>query len=774
MKAELLNNPIDVSDGFRNSDHEYYVAHKVQGFDPERGEGKLQWFLHRYTMDWFFNKIDKHLQVQTEKGAPFQDYDLHPLFDFSISFLTERTLRIRMKSSYTSIQPSDSLMITNSEANPNLWKTDNQEEKVTYTSAAGTLELNTRHFSLKVRNKEGKLLTETLGIPDLKAMYSKYLPFCFMRNTQDYSRKIAATFSLHPDEKLYGCGESFTSLNKRGQKINLFTTDAQSTASGQMYKPVPFFFSSRGYGMFVHTSAPLTFDFGNTHQGATTLYSADSDLDLFIFLGSPAEILGEYTRLTGRSDLPPLWSFGLWMGCFSYRSQEEVMQVAEKMREQHYPCDVIHIDAGWFTKGVNCDFQFNKETFPDPARMMAQLREKKFRVSLWQIPYFTPNNTIYTEVCHKQLYIKDSKGNVPTEDAILDLSNEETKSWYREKLKYLLDLGASCIKADFGEAAPLSGFYASGKGGWYEHNLYPLRYNQLISDLTKETTGDSIIWARSAWAGSQRYPLHWGGDAEVSDAGMSGSLRGGLSLGLSGFSFWSHDIGGFSESPVEELFSRWSFFGLLSSHSRVHGFPPREPWHFSPTFQEHFRNISALRYRLIPYLYTQAKLCSDSGLPLMKALILNYPDDPNVAEIADQYLLGNDLLVAPVFEKDSNQRKVYLPEGKWMEYQTGEIYEGEKWYDLRALHLRGVLLLRCGALIPVTDKIESTQQLDWEKIQLIACTDGSDSVQGSLFNPMQQHLATYHAYKAGENWVFSEPNTEKKYPIVTLQQFIHS
>ena len=717
---EFLNNPIDISKDFYALENEYYIPGRITSFDATKNQGSIRWNFHRYTLDWFFNKIDKHLQQLDDKGAPFQDYDVHPQCDFSVSFISSRTIRLRMKTTTARQAEHPSLMLSGRLPENNEWLPAVNDKMIRYQSEHGSVVINRSAFQFEVLDAGGKLLTGTQSMVELQAMHSKAIPFSFLRRTNDYSRSVAASFTLFPDERIFGCGESFTSLNKKGQKLVLWAADAQSTASQQMYKPIPFFLSNRGYGMFVHTSSPCTFDFGFTQDGTKSLFVGEDQLDLFIFIGNPSEILTEYTSVTGKSPLPPLWSFGLWMSRFSYQSQDEVKKVADNLRKYSIPCDVIHIDAGWFKKGINCDFEFSKEQFPEPKKMMKELNEKGFKTSLWQIPYFTPLNPIFNEVVDQGLYVKDGNGNVATEDAILDLSNEKTVEWYRGKLKKLFDLGASVIKADFGEAAPYKGFYASGRSGFFEHNLYPLRYNRLVGEITKEETGNHIIWARSAWAGSQRYPLHWGGDAEVSDTGMYGTLRGGLSFGLSGFTFWSHDIGGFSGAPKEELFLRWAFMGLMSSHSRVHGFPPREPWEFSETFQETFRKIVELRYRLMPYLYTQAALACSKGLPLVKALLLNYPGDPTAWLVEDQYLLGNDLLVAPLFEAGTNSRQTYLPEGEWIDYFSKQTYPGKQWHLIHAGPVPGILLVRSGSIIPHIELAQSTAFMDWSNIEMIA------------------------------------------------------
>ncbi len=730
MTQAYLNNPLDISKDFRETDHEYFIPGNVKRFDATSGKGRVQWLYHRYQFDWFFNKIDKHLQQLENKGAPFQDYDLHPEYEFSLEFTGPRTIRLRMKTNTAARKNEPSLMLVQEPGHFNA-AAEVQEHAVKYSSEYGTVTLQKHPFKLELHDADGKKLTSTQSIDELQAMHSKAMPFSFIKRSTDYSRSIAASFSLSPGEKIVGCGESFTAPNKRGQKIVLWTSDAQSTASQQMYKPVPFFISSRGYGMFVHSSAPMSFDFGHTHDGSTCLYNGDDELDLFIFLGSPLEVLAAYTELTGRSPLPPLWSFGLWMSRFSYKSQEEVKEVASNLRKYSVPCDVIHIDAGWFKKGINCDFEFCRDQFPQPEKMMKELKAEGFRTSLWQIPYFTPLNPIFNEVVDEQLYVRDGKGGVATEDAILDLTNERTVKWYSSRIKNLLNQGASVIKADFGEAAPYKGIYASGKSGFYEHNLYPLRYNQLISFFTKSVTGEHIIWARSAWAGSQRYPLHWGGDAEVSDAGMSGTLRGGLSLGLSGFSFWSHDIGGFSGSPNEELFLRWAFFGLFSSHSRVHGFPPREPWEFGEAFQKTFREIVECRYRLMPYIFTQAAIASKEGMPMLKALLLEWPGDPVAWMIDDQYLLGKNLMVAPLMEAGQTARSIYLPEGKWVDYFTGKTYEGKQYHQVSTGTLPGVLMVKWGTLLPVIKLEQSTSKMNFEETEFIAY--GDEKASGELY-----------------------------------------
>ncbi|HEY4334356.1 MAG TPA: TIM-barrel domain-containing protein, partial [Puia sp.] len=326
------------------------------------------------------------------------------------------------------------------------------------------------------------------------------------------------------------------------------------------------------------------------------------------------------------------------------------------------------------------------------------------------------------------------------EDAMLDFSNPATVTWYQEHLAKLLKMGVGAIKVDFGEAAPNAGLYASGRTGFYEHNLYPLRYNKAVGDITRAVTGENIIWARSAWAGSQRYPLHWGGDAANTSSAMSTTLRAGLSFGLSGFSFWSHDIGGFVIKTPEDLYRRWAPFGLLTSHSRCHGFPPKEPWAYSTAFLDEFREDVDLKYRLMPYVYAQSKYCSEHGLPMVRALFINYPNDPGAWLVEDEYLFGSDILVAPLMLDSSTGRNVYLPgDGSWIDYQTKKVY-GPGWHTIQAGRMSVLMLVRDGAVIPHIALAQSTMQMDWSHIELVVYTTGTSEATGLVCLPSDNVL----------------------------------
>jgi len=751
----LLNDPVDVSGDFRALENFYYLADKVSEFDPDAHAGKIVYQRAQYHVRHAFDNDLSLITAVPPNEFPEDQYAANPGQPFSVEFISPRTLRIRMTSGPQVHPPQPELMLAGPVPTDDSWRYEKIPDGWRYASVAGSVTILENPFHIEFRDASGKLLTATDHVEDNKSTFSPVLPFCFVRRTADYSRSYNAAFTLEPGEKIFGCGESFTSLDKRGQKLVLWTDDAKGIENQGMYKPVPFFMSSRGYGMFLHTSTPITCDFGNTFAGVNSLMIGDDELDLFVFLGTPKEILDEYTKLTGKSPLPPLWSFGLWMSRCTYNAEQQVRDIAAKLRGNKIPCDVLHLDTGWFETDWQCDYEFSKTRFTDPKKMLADLKADGFRVSCWQLPYFVPKNKLFPELVEQNLVVRDAKGNLPYEDAVLDFSNPKTVEWYQDKLANLLNLGVSAIKVDFGEAAPENGIYADGRTGFYEHNLYPLRYNKAVAEITKQTTGDNIIWARSAWAGSQRYPIHWGGDAESTDDGMAAELRGGLSFGLSGFSFWSHDVGGFTATSVDsmdkDLFARWLAFGMLSSHSRCHGIAPKEPWLYGQEFMDKFRKIDEMKYRLMPYVYAQAKDSSEHDLPMVRALFVEFPEDPGSWSVDDEYLYGSSILVAPLLHENSTSRAVYLPPGTWIDYQTRKNYAGG-WQTIEAGEIPEIILVRDGAVIPRIALAQSTKDMDWSKIELAVFAKGATTAKGLIFLPSETEAHELTMTKSGDSF----------------------
>ena len=742
----LMNGPCDLSADFYDLGNTYFLADSLVDFDTEKCEGVVEWKRYRLSPRQAFNTNGRWPVSLDMLDFPGTEYDNNPALRMKLRFVSPRTLRITMFTSpiEPSVDEADDVMFAHPvSTDKGSWKGSATAEGIVYRSAYGSIEIQRFPWRIIVKDANGRILTQTRHVSDNDSTQIKLLPFSFIKRGSDNSRSINPVFSVAPGEHIYGCGESFTKLDKVGQKVHLFVTDHQGPESDGQYKPVPFFFSNRGYGIFMHTAAPVTCDFGASYIGATRLFMADETMDFFVFLGEPKDILNEYTEITGKSPMLPLWTFGTWMSRITYFSQEEGLDIAQKLRQHRIPSDVIHFDTGWFDVDWQCDYEFSKRRFKNPVAMLKRMREMGFHTCLWQLPYFTPKNRYFKELVDGGLCVKNANGTLPYEDAVLDLSNEKTVAWYQDKIGGLILQGVDAIKCDFGEAAPLNGWYASGRSGLYEHNLYPVRYNKALfegiarykqqREGKSEAADEAVIWARSAWAGSQRYPLHWGGDAATTNIGMLGDLRGGLSFGLSGFSFWSHDMGGFVTASPEDIYRRWLPFGFLSSHTRAHGAPPTEPWLISESFTDAFRECAELKYQLMPYVYAQAKDCSEKGLPMVRALFVEFPKDAGTWLVEDEYMFGSQMLVAPLLESGTS-RQVYLPQGKWIDYQSGAVYEGG-YQTLTAGKIPAIILVRDGSLIPHVPIAQSTSQIEWDKVEWKRYQVDAPQCTGLLYRP---------------------------------------
>ena len=716
----LLSLPKDMSTDFNDMSNTFFLADSLSSFDLENGKGKIKWKRNQLMPRQAFNTNTFLLQPLKSLDFPDTAYPQNPELDFSVTPINENTIRIKVHTA-PFYQPRDSsiMLVTAPKENRTGWEvTKNSDGDVTFVSKEGSVTIESNPWRIIIKDKNGKMLSHTRAWVDNDSTQVKVQPFSFIKRGSDNSRSINPVFSISPQEKIFGLGESPAALNKVGQKVNLFVTDPQGPETPDMYKPIPFFFSNQGYGIFMHTSEPVTLDIGQSYLGANKIFMNDEDMDFFIFFGNPKEILSEYTALTGRPEMPPLWSFGTWMSRISYFTEDEGREVASKLRENRIPSDVIHFDTGWFDIDWECDYEFSKERFKNPQKMINDLKDQGFHISLWQLPYFVPGNKYFPELIEKDLYVHNGSGTLPYEDAVLDFTNPATIEWYQDKIGKLIGMGVGAIKVDFGEAAPINAVYHNGKSGWQEHNLYPLRYNKAVSEITKDTSGENIIWARSGWAGSQRYPVHWGGDAATTSTGMLGTVHAGLSLGLSGFPFWSHDIGGFVTDTPEDLYRRWLPMGFLTSHSRAHGAPPTEPWLFeNPEFVDYFRKAAELKYSLMPYIMEESEIASSNGWPMFRALLLEYPDDPGAWKVDDQYMFGSKIMVAPLLETGTS-RDVYLPgASNWVDYQTGKIYSpGWKNISVPADGLQAVILVPQGSSIKHVPVAQNTSEIDWKAV----------------------------------------------------------
>lgn len=545
-----------------------------------------------------------------------------------------------------------------------------------------------------------------------------------------HKERATLSFECKADECFAGTGERFTKMDLSGHTFFLKNQDGQGVNNRRTYKNIPFYLSSRMYGTFYHTCAHSKLSLAHVSTRSVEFLSDQAMIDAFIIAGDTVEeILRGYRDLTGYPSMPPLWSFGIWMSRMTYFSADEVDEICDRLRAEHYPCDVIHLDTGWFRTDWLCEWKFNEKRFPDPKGFIHSLKDKGFRVSLWQLPYVAEDaeqidearENDYIAPLTKQQASEGSNFSALDYAGTIDFTYPKATEWYKGLLKNLLDMGVVCIKTDFGENIHMDAKY-KGMSPELLNNLYALLYQKAAYEVTKEVTGDGIVWARAAWAGCQRYPLHWGGDSCSSWDGMAGSLKGGLHFGLSGFAFWSHDVPGFHTLPNfmnsivdDKVYMRWTQFGVFSSHMRYHGTNKREPW-FYPAIAPMVKKWWKLRYKLLPYIYEQSKKATHSGYAVLRALIFEHPADKMCWHIDDEYYFGDDFLVAPVMNSE-DRRDIYLPEGEWVNFFTGEHFRGGQWLNGVKVPLDEMpVYVREGAVIPVyPEDVDCTDEMDLDK-----------------------------------------------------------
>jgi alpha-D-xyloside xylohydrolase len=489
---------------------------------------------------------------------------------------------------------------------------------------------------------------------------------------------VKEELSLGVGEYVYGLGERFGPFIKNGQTVEIWNADG-GTASDQAYKSIPFYMTNKGYGVLVNNTGKVSFEVASEKTSRVQFSVAGEVLEYYLIYGpNPKQILERYTALTGRPALPPEWSYGLWLSTSFTTSYDEktVMSFIDGMQNRRIPLQVFHFDCFWMQGFHWCDFVWDKATFPDPAGMIARIKAKGLKVSLWINPYIAQRSTLFEEGRSKGYFLKNRDGSVWQTDhwqaglAIVDFTNPEATQWYTSCLARLLDMGVDCFKTDFGERIPTNVVYHDGGNPNRYHNYYTYLYNKAVFEFLeqKKGKGQALLFARSATVGSQQFPLHWGGDCESTFEAMAETLRGGLSLGLSGFGFWSHDIGGFEGTPNAALFKRWLAFGLLSSHSRLHGSNSyRVPWNVDEESVDVCKFFAELKRSLTPYLVKCAYDAHEQGIPVLRAMLLEYPDDPVCPFLDRQYMLGDSLLVVPVFS-ESGTVEYYLPPGTWTHF----------------------------------------------------------------------------------------------------------
>ena len=546
--------------------------------------------------------------------------------------------------------------------------------------------------------------------------------------------------SLGVGECVYGLGERFTSFVKNGQVVDIWNRDG-GTGSDQAYKNVPFYLTNRGYGVFVNHPEGVSFEVASERVSQVQFSVPGETLEYLVIHGeTPAQILERYTRLTGRPALPPAWSFGLWLSTSFTTSYDEatVNAFLDGMAERDLPLSVFHFDCFWMRAFRWCDFEWDPEVFPDPEGMLARLHARGLKVCVWINPYIGQRSPLFREAQAAGYLLRRQGGGVWQWDlwqpgmAMVDFTNPAACAWFAGHIRRLARLGVDSIKTDFGERIPTEDVaWFDGSDPQKMHNYYTLLYNRVVWEALREERGEgeAVVFARSATAGGQQFPVHWGGDCNSTFESMAESLRGGLSLGLSGFGFWSHDIGGFEGTPRPDVYKRWVAFGLLSSHSRLHGNASyRVPWLIDEEAVEVTRVFTALKCRLMPYLYAQAVRAARSGLPVMRAMLLEFPQDPTCDHLDRQYLLGDSLLVAPVFREDG-VAEYYVPAGEWTEYFSGRTVTGPRWVRESHAFTSVPLLVRPGTLL-AEGTVQDRPDYDYgdrPTLTLYALPDGAEA-----------------------------------------------
>lgn len=545
-------------------------------------------------------------------------------------------------------------------------------------------------------------------------------------------------------EYVYGLGERFTPFIKNGQVVDIWNEDG-GTCSEQAYKNIPFYITNQGYGVLVNHPERVSFEIASENVSKVQFSVAGEFLEYYLIGGaSLKDVLINYTKLTGRPALPPAWSFGLWLTTSFTTSYDEatVNHFIDGMIQRRLPLHVFHFDCFWMKEYQWCDFRWDSEVFPEPEQMLQRLKAKGLKICVWINPYIAQKSYLFEEGLRNGYLVKTQSGDVWQWDrwqagmALVDFTNPDAVHWFQSKLKALLDMGVDCFKTDFGERIPTDVIYYDGSDPFKMHNYYTFLYNKAVFELLETTRGkhEAVLFARSATVGGQQFPVHWGGDCSATYASMAETLRGGLSLGLAGFGFWSHDISGFEKTASPDIYKRWIAFGLLSSHSRLHGNESyRVPWLFDEESVAVLRFFTQLKCSLMPYLFSSAVTTAQTGAPMLRAMLLEFVADPTCHFLDRQYMLGDSLLVAPIFNPEG-RADYYLPVGTWTHFLTGVKLEGGCWrqeyHDYQSLPL----LVRPGSMIAVGNNFN---QPDYDYV---------DGVTLHLFEPVDGATASTTVY----------------------------
>ena len=628
-----------------------------------------------------------------------------------VEAVAPQVLRIRLYRGETLPLAPGGMILPLPQARP---VTEFHESENTYAFSLGgyRLDLERGPFCMRIYSSSGEMIFAS----ETEKLVGLYTAPPLGLRRKDGAAWAFLSWYMRNEDRFYGLGEKFTRFEKTSSRATIWEADTcGSNACDMSYKAVPVLFSTAGWGMLLHSAYRSYWEIGSFSYNTGSVLVEQDSIDLFLILApSLKEQIQIYTSLTGRVPLIPKWALGVWMSKAPYRDRAEMREVAGRLRAESIPCDVFNVDPTWMRRnyyddlGVEvCNFNWDEINWGKEEDFFAEFTARGYAVCLWINPYFSEDSPAYAEAREKGYLARSPAGGVSRLEfglaaGIVDFTNPAARAWWQEKLKALLHKGAAAFKVDFGDRIPEDAIFYNGRSGLEMHNLYVHLYAEAVFEAVQQVRGVGLIWRRPGYIGSQRFPGSWAGDTQVTWEGMQGALRGGLSAAMTGEVFWSHDIGGFvGSAPSPELYIRWAQFGLLSPLARFHGMTPREPWHYGEAALGVVRHYAGLRYRLVPYLLASAWQSTQSGLPLLRPMALEYPGEPHIDQVDDQYLLGEDLLVAPVFQAGARSRWIYFPAGRWWALENpGEYVDGPGYREVEAPLERLPLYARAGAVIP--------------------------------------------------------------------------
>lgn len=720
---------------------EYDFLYPQQVFDARFAEGEL-------TVYAFTKPV-------TERGQSLDQ----GTFTFHFTSDQPNTIRVQVNH-YEGIREKGPFFFCNRGNSPVQFQQD--KEKLIFTAGHAAAVIFRYPFSIRY-TWDG--IPRTQSVPKAISRISGPRKEIYMREQ----------LSLGVGEYVYGLGERFTAFCKNGQQVEMWNEDG-GTASELAYKNIPFYLTNRNYGIFVDHPEKVSFEVAS-EQVERVQFSVLGEQLHYVFIGGEnrREVLQNYCCLTGKPALPPAWSFGLWLTTSFTTSYDEktVNSFIDGMAKRKLPLHVFHFDCFWMEACEWCNFEWDKATFPDPYGMLQRLKAKGLKICVWINPYIAQKSRLFQEGMEHHYLVEKPNGDVWQWDrwqagmGLVDFTNPEACRWYQSKLRVLLKMGVDCFKTDFGERIPTEVVWHDGSDPQKMHNYYTYLYNKCVFDLLKSERGEgeAVLFSRSATAGGQQFPIHWGGDCSGTYASMAESLRGGLSLSLSGFGFWSHDISGFERTATPDLYKRWVAFGLLSTHSRLHGSSSyRVPWLFDEEAVDVLRSFTNLRCRLMPYLWAQAVQTAQTGVPMLRAMMLEF-DDPACRFLDTQYMLGESLLVAPIFNENGIAR-YYVPSGEWLDFFTGKPVKGGCSYEGKYDYFRLPLLVRPNTLLALGNNKQEVVY-DYAQnvmLQLVQLQDGG-TAQCSVYTPRGTPDLSVKAVRMSSTVTL---NTKGKKPFTVL------